>query len=367
MRVFLAEELNGTSTTRDITFGSCCDVPALRQALKARMVRVSSSVDFSRVRSLALGSLLVLCSVAHSVCTELSARSDQDFSSQASSAVFLSELVKLVLAVPLLLRVQYTNSTRFHWHPRNAVSLALPAFLYTVVNVVSYLVIRDLGSTRYQLLCSIKVAATALTFRSLMHVRLRVIQWLSVLLLLLGVIVGSSQPSDEEYEPGGNISRGVVGMLLVSGSSAVAGVYLEVHLKRVESHPLFENFILYSLSCLFSLVNASLLGDLSFNSIFGARLSTYMWLALLTSSLYGQIVALILYYCDNMLKVFASSCAIFVSGALEHIFFEKEAQLHMYYGACIVTMATVMYYMDHSQLLTYDDEIRVFVAPNIKN
>tara|TARA_B110000003_G_scaffold271443_1_gene305631 strand:+ start:528 stop:1130 length:603 start_codon:yes stop_codon:yes gene_type:complete len=200
-----------------------------------------------------------------------------------------------------------------------------------------------------------------------MRVRLRVIQWLSVLLLLLGVIVGSSQPSGEEYEIGRNVSRGVVGMLLVSASSAVAGVYLEVHLKSVESHPLVENFILYSFSCLFSLVNASFFDDLSLSSIFGARFSTYMWLALLTSSLYGQIVALILYYCDNMLKVFASSCAIFVSGALEHLLFEKAAQLHMYYGACIVTMATVMYYMDHSQLLMYDDEICIFVHPNMKN
>ena len=311
----------------------------------------------STVLHVLLAVTLITLSVGHSLCAEYAARIDELYASQAPSAVFVSELAKLVFAVPSLavaLRQKAPVSGQLF---RIVLKMSVPAFLYTVVNIMSYYVIRDVGSTRYQLFSNVKVVITAVTFRAFLGVRLKLVQWFCVLLLVLGLCIGTIQSEETNADAKALLLRGVVGIFVVSLCSSLAGVYFELCIKQAEVQPLLQNFILYCWTCFMSFTHSSLFGSSLLVAALRGQFSAAMWLSILTSSLYGQSVALTLYYCDNMLKVFATSLAVFVSGVLESVCFASQPHSGTYYGGAVTILATLVYYCDHNLLLEYDDTL----------
>ena len=71
--------------------------------------------------------------------------------------------------------------------------------------------------------------------------------------------------------------------------------------------------------------------------------SPIVWTVVTVQAVGGLIVAVVVKYADNVLKVFATSFSIVVSCVLSSIFFDFHANFSFVVGAFLVVLATVMY------------------------
>ena len=332
------------------------------------------------LHALFLGSSLIAVNIMHSLFSQISANRDGSFPFNESEAVFIAELAKASLAFALLLvaflKKQKTNTEAnfqnvHYFNPslRLFLEMIIPAALYTVSNILSYTAIGLLGSTGYQLFSNAKIIITALTFRIIIQTPFTIIQWTSLCLLFSALLLAKNS----KYEFSLNekdTDRLVIGIsmvLVLSFASSFAGVYSEIKLKRANKHPMLQNGILYIWCCLFSLLQFNVEYILQFfdkNTHFGYQtkallsfenFSFSVWGAIITSAVYGQIVALIFYYCDNMVKVFANSLTVIVSLFIDHVYFGKDLSIDICVSGCIVCICTVLYYIDNQILIQHDN------------
>ena len=68
-----------------------------------------------------------------------------------------------------------------------------------------------------------------------------------------------------------------------------------------------------------------------------------VWTVVVVQAAGGLIVAVVVKYADNVLKVFATSFSIVISCVISAIFFDFHATFSFIVGASLVVLATVMY------------------------
>lgn len=332
-------------------------------ATQPRALKARRSVLAGRFLSLLLGTTLIVLNVGHSISTEYASRAVERFPKQATTAVLVAECIKLLLALPAFLYKVYAKPEHFTQLTfRVVLRLAVCSVLYTVVNFLSYFAIRDLGSTLYQLLSNMKVITTATLFRIFLRKRLRVVQWLCIVQLTVALFIGTEEHHASLARQDSSLTRGIFGMLCISIASALAGVYFEFSMKNSKTDPIIQNFVLYCWTVLLSSIQLCTTHSLTGDLMSSIRFSSSMWAAIFTSSFYGQVVALLLYYRDNMLKVFASSLGTFVSSVVEHFVFGYSLHKGTCCGGLLAIIVTVVYYSDHNVLLLYDDQVALECA-----
>lgn len=68
-----------------------------------------------------------------------------------------------------------------------------------------------------------------------------------------------------------------------------------------------------------------------------------VWTVVIVQAVGGLIVAVVVKYADNVLKVFATSFSIVISCVLSAIFFDFHASFAFMVGASCVVLATALY------------------------
>ena len=122
-----------------------------RRTCLPSQVQVAQVISLSEhLRVFALGSLLLVVSVGHTIFTELSLNADGSLPYSASGAALFCELFKAIFAAPLLVRLRIIGPKAVNLEATTGVvyRMAMPAFLYSLGNVVSYHAISHLGSTK---------------------------------------------------------------------------------------------------------------------------------------------------------------------------------------------------------------------------
>jgi len=71
--------------------------------------------------------------------------------------------------------------------------------------------------------------------------------------------------------------------------------------------------------------------------------TSLVWTVVTVQAVGGLIVAVVVKYADNVLKVFATSFSIVVSCVISAIFFDFHASWAFTIGASLVVLATVLY------------------------
>lgn len=323
----------------------------------------------ARYSAQVLGGILVAVNVAHTVFAEMAADPDGSFPFYESSAVLVAELGKLILAALLLLRAYMSRtpetlgSNQYTITRGVLLKTAIPGLLYTVSNILSYTTVGLLGSTGYQLFSNIKIIVTAITFRLVIRKPLKVIQWLCLILLAAGLLSAGDVCTDPgRVSKPGRFLEGVVLVLLLSICSSLANVYYELQLKEAPQHPLLQNMLLYFWTCLFCVIQYARASTLEAEGVGGALnvggffkgFSLALWGAIITTAMYGQVVSLILCYCDNIVKIFANSATVVAAAVVDALFFGKLAGLHVWNAGVIVGFCTLAYYGNHATLLLED-------------
>ncbi|CAH1763314.1 10476_t:CDS:1 [Entrophospora sp. SA101] len=298
---------------------------------------------------------------------------DRDALYFTSTAVFLSELSKLIISIYMAIRNQIKTKGHFDLRElfnqvfaEDAWKLAIPAILYTIQNNLQYIAVSLLDAATFQVTYQLKILTTALCSVIMLKTSLSGVKWVSLGLLTFGValvqlrtnsIVGSAAGKDDEasivdeellLEEEQNMLERILGLIAVAIAciiSGIAGVYFEKVLKASKTSIWTRNIQL----SFFSLFPALIIGvwwkdgegvwEKGF--FYGYNMTVVG--AITCQAVGGLIVAMVVKYADNILKGFATSISIIISFLASVFLFDFVVTFKFLIGATLVLIATYMY------------------------
>jgi UDP-sugar transporter A1/2/3 len=271
---------------------------------------------------------------------------------------------------------------------RSTMKLCLPAALFTLQNFLIFVALSHLDAMTFQMLSQTKLLSAAVFSVLLLDRRLNAWQWISLILLTLGVFLSqadtthatsSSSFIKASKTPGGvtppppspdklaaveremlsqNPLIGGLACVISGLSSSFAGVYFEKVVKTTSPSLAVRNIHLgifgIPLAFLSMLVldvaptwytppsSASPTTGEQFRYWRGYNTLTVM--LVFVHALGGLLVAVVAKYADNILKGFATGVAIVVSGLFGWIFWDYHPTIMFVGGCMLVTISTMVYH-----------------------
>lgn len=266
----------------------------------------------------------------------------------SSTAVASMEVIKMLSCLFMvgmegnILRV--VREEVFGPHPFELIKIAVPSLLYTLQNNVLYFALSHLDAATFQVGYQLKILTTALFSVLLLHKKLSLKQWGSLLILTVGVSLAQLSSHHNAHE-GNNTTAGFVAVLIASCLSGFAGVYFELLLKGGNSSIWVRNIQMGLSSIPLSVLSAYFSSDrtavVEKGFFFG-----YSWLVvavILLQAIGGLVVAVVVRYADNILKGFAASFSILTSCLLSFFFFHFEPTWMFALGAILVNYSMYLY------------------------
>mmetsp|Transcript_11799 Transcript_11799/g.27993 ORF Transcript_11799/g.27993 Transcript_11799/m.27993 type:complete len:392 (+) Transcript_11799:157-1332(+) len=270
----------------------------------------------------------------------------------ASTAVFIMELMKLFICCCVIAYQTETSllselNTHVLNSPIEMAKLSIPSFLYTVQNNLLYFALSNLDAATYQVCYQLKILTTALFSMVLLRRTFSVKKWLALVLLTVGVsIVQLSGNSDDSKSASEKHSRfiGLIAVLCAACTSGFSGVYFEKVLKGSQTSLWLRNVQMGipSIIIAFVTVYAKDAAVVSEQGFLGGY-THLVWTVVTVQAVGGLIVAVVVKYADNVLKVFATSFSIVVSCIISAVFFDFHASWAFTIGASLVVISTVLY------------------------
>jgi UDP-sugar transporter A1/2/3 len=273
----------------------------------------------------------------------------------ASTAVFMMEIMKFCLCLGAVFyqgncSVQALRS-ELHTHvwanPYDLIKLCVPSFLYTVQNNLLYLALTNLDAASYQVLYQLKILTTAIFSATMLGRRFSATKWASLVVLTCGVaIVEISGRSADDASENKDQNRfvGLVAVLSAACTSGFSGVYFEKILKGSEVTLWIRNIQMGLFSIAIAFVTAIVQDSAQISQKgFFVGYSPIVLTVITVQAVGGLIVAVVVKYADNVLKVFASSFSILLSCLISALAFDFRPNKSFLVGASLVLLSTVMY------------------------
>lgn len=255
------------------------------------------------------------------------------------------EAVKLCVSTALLVLSRASGDIgAIQLQPAKFAMFALPALCYFVSNNCMFYIIKDLGPTTFQITNNLKVLSTGVLMRVFLGRKLTWLQWKALVLLVLGSAVTqlrSGTPSKEKRS-----GFGYTMVIMNSLASGAGGVISEKLLKggngtAPESIHL-QNVQLYFFGLSFGL--ASSWPNMSTNGVFDG-FNFWAYATVMSLSLAGLLVSLILKYLDNFAKCFVAALAIFFVAAAQVASESNILQPNLVIGIVLTCMALEQYHI----------------------
>jgi UDP-sugar transporter A1/2/3 len=283
-----------------------------------------------------------------------------------SVAVVAAELLKLLVCTAVLWRQQRSPGGAvgiegsFVALVRSAAPLSLPAAVFFAQNVLGLLATQHLDAGVFSVLSQWKILSAAIFTVLLLHRPLSPRKWRALLLLVVGVVLitlphnasllcptVAPASAAEPAAQGANRSflLGAAATLTMATLSGFGGVALERLLKGSLAASLWaRNFQLSLFSIAFGLLELALFssGTLRTQGVLHG-FSLVSGAAVLTSAFGGLLVAAVLRYADNILKGYATACAIVVTSLASRLLFGAELSTLFTLGAAVVIISLFNY------------------------
>ncbi|ORZ20093.1 nucleotide-sugar transporter-domain-containing protein [Lobosporangium transversale] len=310
----------------------------------------------------------------------------------ASTAVFIAEIIKLCTCFIILVfkaksitHTTYIIQKEILEQPQEILKMLVPSGLYALQNNLLYIALSNLEAATFQVTYQMKILSTAMFSVAMLNKRLTRQKWLSLCLLMVGVTlvqlqnVGSGKnsaitdtsgdggaeseyldaiASDHRNKTSGSLSSAfgedeiitsqnpIVGLLAVLTScvsSGFAGCYFERILKGSESDMWVRNLQLGISGSMFSFLAMFYDREKIYEGGILQGYSAITWMVIVNQALGGLLVAIVVKYADNILKGFATSLSIIVSGIISVYFFDFEPSIQFQLGTLVVILATFLY------------------------
>ena len=271
-----------------------------------------------------------------------------------ASVVIVTELVKLIVCLVALIRkpqlagneVKSITSIFGELVNREALKMAVPAGCYTLQNNLLFVALANLEATLFQVTYQLKLLVTALFMVVLLGKSLTMFKWLALILLFVGIVLTQIK-ADLVAKKQGTTEQtinGLTAVVVCSVSSAFASVYFEKVLKAASSSLPVKNIQLSIFSIMFAFPVYSLVDGKSLSEFFTGYDVAVAYLVF-NQAAGGLLVALVIKYADNILKGFATSVAIVLSGVFSFLLLDFVPSFAFLGGAALVIVAVYMYAM----------------------
>ena len=280
------------------------------------------------------------------------------------TTVIVSELVKLLISI---LAIHHSNAydlsktaQRIVHDIRFSLPMAVPGAIYLVQNLLTYVGLGALEGSTYAILVQLKLLTTAVFAVLMLGKKLWSYQWRALFLLFVGVVLVQMKPSSDAAvvaAEGGWMGmsaeavRGTAAVLGVAVLSGLAGVYFEWMLKGSAAFNMWDRNVQLSfygllLSPLPILFSANERAFFATHSIFYGWSQVTVMVVLLASA-GGLLVSMAVAYTDNIMKNFATSAAIMLTGLVSWLVFgDLQPTLVWLCGMCCVLLAVFNYSED---------------------
>lgn len=276
----------------------------------------------------------------------------------SSSAVVSAEFFKIIACLGVLLwengfsvpalAVQLRDEV---WRqPRETCKMLVPAGLYTVQNNLLFYALSLLDAATYQVTYQLKILTTAMFSVWMLKRRISTQQWLSLVLLIIGVAFVQVPTGDNKAAEAAGLDRyhqllGLMAVLMSCMSSGFSGIYLEKLLKEITWSLWIRNIQLAIFGFLMGIV-AMVVSD--WNQLlqggFFQGYNTITWVVICLQTFGGLVVALAVRYADSILKGFATSISIVLSTFCSYYFLGDFLPTRNFFvGATIVMASTTLY------------------------
>ena len=298
----------------------------------------------------------------------------------ASVVVLLVEIIKFVLCLALILRDSHYSprsmllALRRHvfYEWRTTLLLGIPAACYALQNNLIFVAIGNLSAAAAQVLYQLKTLSTAFFTVIILSKRFSWPQWLSFILLTLGVLLVQSEDAKSSSAPTGAAPLvGAAAAISASALSGFAGVFLEMMYTNVPSSATSSpdakstssnsptrssssnapatlwtrnvQLSLFTLPLQFIAIHAS--GDFEaidrHGWLQGFRFSTWLVVALQVGG--ALLIAVVIKFAGNVLKTFASVVALLLTCGWSMALFDFHPTALFAAGVGTVALSIYLY------------------------
>jgi len=311
----------------------------------------------SGLRTLAAAAVLTIATSSQGLLTTAS-KTEGQYLYNFATVPFLAEACKLGVSLFLLSsqiqadpsKVQMTRD----W--RTIMLFPVPSLIYLVHNNVQFSTLQYVDPSTYQIMGNLKIVTTGLLFRLILRRQLSKLQWIALLLLTVGATTSQVAGCGDSAlsAPMEGYALGVLSACL----SALAGVYTEYVMKRVDDNLYWQNVQLYGFGVLFNGarlvmddVNAGFHNGFSlFPSVMLQGYDGVTFLVVLNLAFTGLLVSWIMKFADSIVKVYSTSMAMVVTMALSVFIFGIAPTLQMTLGIITASCSLLLYYMSPADL-----------------
>jgi len=269
----------------------------------------------------------------------------------SSTAVAVMEVVKFISCLSVIL-YQKKDIGLFYrslkdevfFQPMEILKLSVPSLLYTVQNNLLYYALSHLDAATFQVGYQVKILTTAVFSAIILGKKLSFAQWLSLIVLTLGVSMAqlSATPPKNAHA---NTTSGFIAVLMAACTSGFSGVYFEAILKNGGPSLWVRNIQMGLSSIILGFLGVYMSGELEgvIEDGFFFGYNSMVWIVILLQAVGGLVVAVVVKYADNILKGFAASFSIVTSCILCYFVFDFRPNLLFLSGAILVNLSMYMY------------------------
>ncbi|GFH53975.1 hypothetical protein CTEN210_10451 [Chaetoceros tenuissimus] len=275
-----------------------------------------------------------------------------------STAITMVELLKLLFSVGYIVLIQERNPfsvityIKNDW--RNTLLLCVPATAYSFQMSMEYVAMANIDPSTFSVLVQMKMLTTALFFRTILKKRLMKKQFMSLIILTVGVMLCSMKTGTEKDEKdSGNKSLGIAATLGIACSSGFASVYTEKVIKTARKNTSFnkEDYGLAYMQAQLAIVSLVVLGLYAFTKDFKEitqngffhNYDIAAFCSSLNSAVGGLIVAAVLKFANSVLKGYATAVSVVLTTIASNIMFGTQMSLFFVMGSVNCCMAVLLY------------------------
>ena len=228
----------------------------------------------------------------------------------------------------------------------DTLKVCIPSAIYLVQNNLLYVAASNLDVATYQITYQMKILTTAFFSIVILNRTLIKTQWISLVLLLMGVVMVQLSDAKETNVNTENQSRvtGFFAAITATFLSGLAGIYFEKILKGSDVSVWMRNVQLSLLSLPIGIVVVMFKHgqDISDNGFFFGY-DVFVWYLVVLNATGGLLVAMVIKYADNILKGFACSLAIIITCIVSVFLFGFTLSLQFIAGAAFVIASVFLY------------------------
>lgn len=233
--------------------------------------------------------------------------------------------------------------------------------LYLLQNTLLYVALSNLSAPMFQVTYQSKLLTTALVSVILLQRKYSMKQWVCLTALGFGVavvVLGASEDKKDAVEdkPVQSMTKGLMAVTVACFSSALAGVYFEMVLKKTttgangeQKKPVslwMRNIQMAFFSVIIALINGYRLTGPDAEKPFMHGFTSWVWMVVLLQAGGGLLVAAVIKYADNVLKGMATGVSVVSSTACSMVLFNTPLTGQFALGSMIILISVYFFSND---------------------